>query len=61
MRKGFGLRLRKQRLTAKKVIEAIERQLNNDEAKRNAQVMKTELQQWHGPNNAAMFVRETFL
>ncbi len=61
VRKGFGIRLRKQRLTAKMVIEAIDRQLRNNEARQNALAFQSELQQWNGPANAAAFMRETFL
>ena len=60
VRKGFAIRLRKKRVTAKQVIESIESLLHNMDAKQKAQAFQAVLKEWNGPANAAAFLNETF-
>jgi UDP:flavonoid glycosyltransferase YjiC (YdhE family) len=60
VRKGFAIRLHKQRLKATDVLTAVERMLHDEEAKAKARAFQAVLGQWDGPQNAARFLAETF-
>lgn len=60
VRKGFAIRLDKWRLSAGDVIEAVDRQLQDAKAKAEVDRFADELEKWNGPENAALFLRETF-
>jgi UDP:flavonoid glycosyltransferase YjiC (YdhE family) len=59
-RKGFGIRIRKKRVTARAVLAAVDRLLNNKEAEQEALAFKETLKGWDGPAEAARFLREKF-
>jgi UDP:flavonoid glycosyltransferase YjiC (YdhE family) len=60
VRKGFAIRLNKKRITAKKVIEAIDKLLHDKTAKEKVKEFQSELMKWNGPENAARFLKEKF-
>jgi len=60
VRKGFAIRLNKKRITASEVLEAIDKLLNDSNAKAAVLEFKSQLLQWNGPENAAQFLLETF-
>jgi len=60
VRKGFAIRLNKKRVTAAKILEAIDRLLDDGNARQEVLKFKNQLEQWNGPENAAKFLYETF-
>lgn len=60
VRLGFGIRLRKKRLTAGGVLDAVDRLLADGGAREKALAFKRILERWDGPANAARFFEETF-
>jgi UDP:flavonoid glycosyltransferase YjiC (YdhE family) len=60
VRKGFAIRLNKKRVTAPDVHEAIDKLLNDSNAKAAVLKFKSQLEQWNGPENAAKFLCDTF-
>jgi UDP:flavonoid glycosyltransferase YjiC (YdhE family) len=60
VRKGFAIRISKRHLTAGSIIEAVDKLLGDEEAKRKAKEFQKIVEQWDGPANAAKFMRETF-
>jgi UDP:flavonoid glycosyltransferase YjiC (YdhE family) len=59
-RKGFAIRLHKKRVTALEVLGAIDKLLNDGNAKEEVLKFKNQLEQWDGPKNAAGFLYETY-
>jgi UDP:flavonoid glycosyltransferase YjiC (YdhE family) len=60
VRKGFAIRLNKKRVTAPDVHEAIDKLLNDSDAKAAVLKFKSQLERWNGPENAAKFLCDTF-
>jgi len=60
VRKGFAIRIRKRRLSARAVLDAVDKLLRDPEARRKAREFQHLVQAWDGPANAACFFRETF-
>jgi UDP:flavonoid glycosyltransferase YjiC (YdhE family) len=60
VKKGFAIRLNKKRVTASAVLDAVDRLLDDEDAKSKVMEFRSVLQQWDGPANAARFLRETF-
>ena len=60
VRKGFAIRIRKKELMAHRVLEAIDKLLNDNKAKEEVVKFQEELMKWDGPANAAKFLDETF-
>ena len=60
VRKGFAIRLSKKKVTASAVLDAIDRLLNNSQAKQEVVKFQKQLEKWDGPANAARFLYETF-
>ena len=58
--KGFTIQFNKWRDTAEDVLEAIDKLLHDDEAKKAVTEFQKQLEKWDGPANAAKFLRETF-
>lgn len=60
VRKGFAIRIRKRRLTAGAVLDAIARLLHDAEAKKKAREFQKIVRTWDGPTNAAKFLWDNF-
>lgn len=60
VRKGFAIRIIKREASAKKIIEAVDKLLNDIKAKEAVNKFKDELAKWNGPVNAAKFLYEKF-
>lgn len=60
VRKGFAIRIRKRRVTAGAVLDAIDRLLHDEEAKTKAGEFQKIVRSWDGPANAAKFLWENF-
>lgn len=60
VRKGFAIRLNKWKVTASDVLEAIEKIIHDQEAKKKVTEFQKLLLKWDGPSNAAEFLYETF-
>jgi hypothetical protein len=60
VRKGFAIRIIKREVSAKKILEAIDKMLNDSKAKEEVNKFKNELDKWNGPGNAAKFLYEKF-
>jgi hypothetical protein len=60
VRKGFATRLNKKTVTARGVLDAVDRLLQDPEAARAVKAFQEELVKWDGPVNAARFLQETF-
>jgi len=60
VRKGFAIRLNKKSVTARDVINAIDRLLQDPKAREAVRTFQEELVKWDGPSNAAKFLQETF-
>ena len=60
VRKGFAIRINKQRVTASAIHKAIDNLLHNEKAKEEVKKFQNELKKWDGPENAAKFLFETF-
>ena len=60
VRKGFGARLRKQRLSPRAVTDAIEVLLGDPAARARATEFQASCRAWDGPRLAGQFLVETF-
>lgn len=60
VRKGFAIRIKKKRVTAPLVLAAIDKLLDNREAKDKAREFQKILQRYDGPADAARFLEEVF-
>ena len=60
VRKGFAIRVPKSKNLAKHVQEAIQIQLNNEEAKRRAEEFSKIMENWDGPKMAAELLYDKF-
>ena len=60
VRKGFAIRIRKRKITAQNVLEAIDKLLNDNKAKEEVRKFQNELMKWDGPANAAQFLLKAF-
>jgi UDP:flavonoid glycosyltransferase YjiC (YdhE family) len=60
VRKGFAIRLNKKSVTARDVLDAIDRLLQDPKAGEAVKTFQEELVKWDGPSNAARFLQETF-
>lgn len=60
VRKGFAIRLNKQKVTASAVLRAVNQLLHDEKAKAAVMKFQHELMQWDGPVNAAKFLYDTF-
>jgi UDP:flavonoid glycosyltransferase YjiC (YdhE family) len=60
VRKGFAIRIKKKRVTAANVLEAVDQIIQDEIAKEEAKKFQKELIKWDGPENAARFLCETF-
>ncbi len=60
VRKGFAIRLNKKRAKASDVLAAIDRLLQDDDAKAAVETFRGQLAEWDGPENAACFLKENF-
>ncbi len=61
VRKGFAIRLNKNRVTARTVLEAIDQLSNDPSAREEVKKFQKQLEAWNGPQKAAEFLNETFL
>jgi UDP:flavonoid glycosyltransferase YjiC (YdhE family) len=60
VRKGFAIRISKKKVTASAVLDAVDKLLNDEQAKRKVIKFKKQLEEWNGPENAARFLYETY-
>jgi len=60
VRKGFAIRIRKNRLTPEGLAEAIDRLLADQEAHRKAKEFQQVVQAWDDPSHTLRFFEETF-
>jgi UDP:flavonoid glycosyltransferase YjiC (YdhE family) len=60
VRKGFAIRLNKQRATASDVLAAIDRLLHDQTTKKAVETFQKQLEAWDGPKNAARFLKEQY-
>ena len=60
VRKGFAIRIIKKEASAKRILEAVDKILNDSKAKEEVNKFKDELTKWNGPVNAAKFLHEKF-
>jgi UDP:flavonoid glycosyltransferase YjiC (YdhE family) len=60
VRKGFAIRIRKNRLTPEGLAEAIDRLLADQEARRQAKEFQKVVQAWDDPSHILRFFEETF-
>ena len=60
VRKGFAIRIIKRETSAKKILEAVDKILNDSKAKEEVNKFKDELAKGNGPVNAADFLCEKF-
>ncbi|MHC4312347.1 MAG: glycosyltransferase [Planctomycetota bacterium] len=60
VRKGFAIRLNKKRVTASEILWAIDKLLNDRNAKEEVVKFQKQLEQWDGAKNAAKFLFETY-
>jgi len=60
VRKGFAIRIKKNRVTSEKINEAIKKLLKDDEAKRKAKEFQKEIEEWDDPNKITEFFVKTF-
>jgi len=60
VRKGFAIRLSKRKLTAKAILDAVDKLLADKKAKREVLKFKEQLERWEGPGNAAKFLLKTY-
>ena len=61
VRKGCAIRIKKKRVTAANILEAVDKMLNDESAKQEAKKFQQELIKWDGPANAAKFLKEIFV
>jgi UDP:flavonoid glycosyltransferase YjiC (YdhE family) len=60
VRKGFAIRLNRQKVTASTVLGAVDQLLHDPKAKEEIKKFQHELKKWDGPANAAKFLYDTF-
>ena len=60
VRKGFAIRLNKKRVTASKILNAIDKLLQDLKAQEEVKKFQEKLSQWNVPENAAKFLYATF-
>ena len=60
VRKGFAVRLSKKRASASDVLAAIDGLLRDEAAKTAVETFRRQLEQWDGPKNAALFLKEHY-
>jgi UDP:flavonoid glycosyltransferase YjiC (YdhE family) len=60
VRKGFAIRIRKNRLTPEKLCQAIETLLSDPDAQRKAQAFQKIMQRWDDPALITEFFMNTF-
>jgi len=60
VRKGFAIRVPKSKDPSRKIQAAIERLLNDDDARRKAQAFAEIMTKWDGPKMAADLLYEQF-
>lgn len=60
VRKGFAIRIKKKRVTAANILEAVDKMMHDETAKQEAKKFQKKLITWDGPANAAKFLKETF-
>lgn len=59
-RKGFAIRLSKKKATAADVLDAIDKLLDDKNAKKAVDAFSQKLKKWNGPENAAKFLEEHY-
>lgn len=60
VRRGMAIRIRKRRVAAQAILDAIDQLLADENAYKAAQVVQRILESWDGPGNVARFLLETF-
>ena len=60
VRKGFAIRLNRQKVTAATVLNAVDQLLHDAKAKEEVKIFQQELMKWDGPATAAKFLHDTF-
>jgi UDP:flavonoid glycosyltransferase YjiC (YdhE family) len=60
VRKGIAIRIRKRRLTSRAIIDAIDKLLQDTEARTKAQVFSEIVKSWNGAENAAKILAKRF-
>ena len=60
VKKGFAIRIIKKEASANKILEAVDKILNDSKAKEEVKKFRDELAKWNGPANAAKFLYERF-
>jgi UDP:flavonoid glycosyltransferase YjiC (YdhE family) len=60
VRKGFAIRLSKKKATAVDVLDAIDKLLEDKNAKKAVDAFSLQLKKWNGPENAARFLLEHY-
>ena len=60
VRKGIAIRIRKRRLTARAILSAIDKLLQDTEARTKAQAFSEIVKSWNGAENAAKILAERF-
>ena len=60
VRKGFAIRLNRQKVTAAAVLNAVDQLLHDAKAKEEVKIFQQELMKWDGPATAAKFLHDTF-
>ena len=61
VRHGVGIRIKKKRVTAQAVLEAVDKMLANPEAKRKAVALQNLVNRMDGPKGSAQFIVDRFL
>jgi UDP:flavonoid glycosyltransferase YjiC (YdhE family) len=61
VRHGVGIRIKKKRVTAQAVLEAVDKMLANPEAKRKAVALQYLVNRMDGPKGSAQFIVDRFL
>ncbi len=60
VKKGFAIRYYKHNISAKKIIRAVEKLLNDEDAKTKAKEYKLSIEGYNGPKEAANFLNDWF-
>ena len=60
VRKGFAIRIPKRKADRKTVMAAVEKMINNEQAKHKAEEYAKQIEPWDGPGRAAAFLHERF-
>ena len=60
VRKGIAIRIQKRRLTAHAILSAIDKLLQDTEARTKAQAFSKIVKSWNGAENAAKILAERF-